>query len=55
MNVEEKLKDLRDCYISMVNELKDSLGLDMPSVESAKITKIAFYESFMEDIDEILQ
>ena len=54
MNIEEKLKDLRSCYVIGVNELKESLGLDMPIVESNKLTKIAFYESFIEAIDEIL-
>ena len=54
MNIEEKLKDLRACYVIRVKELKESLGLHMPLVESNKLTKIAFYESIIEAIDEIL-
>lgn len=49
----EKILDLKVKYQAEVKELKESLGVDMPLIESQKLTKIAYYESFIEELDSI--
>lgn len=50
----EKILDLKVKYQAEVKELKESLGADMPLIESQKLTKIAYFESFIEELSNIL-
>ncbi|MEG2684459.1 MAG: hypothetical protein RR929_00205 [Erysipelotrichaceae bacterium] len=54
MVIEDKLKELRGLYLEEVNDLRESLGMDDMVTEGIKCTKIAYFESFIEAIDEIL-
>lgn len=50
----ERILDLKVKYQVEVKELKESLGEDMPLIESQKLTKIAYFESFIEELDNAL-
>ncbi len=50
----KQLFNLSIQYSNEVEELKDSLGADMPLIESQKLTKIAYFELFIEELDNIL-